>query len=441
MRGKHARPSPAGRVAEQAARLTPALAIAGAMLGPVIHHQAPPVQGIELDGSVTQDGSAAPAGTTTTTASHQQARPRVYVVRPGDTLWGLAQRFYGSGWGWKTIWNANQDTVPDPGQITPGQQLTIPGTGSGQRPAATPDTGTATATQYKNPIGKGLIPSRVDQGVDYTGTGAVYALGDGTITNVRNSGWPGGTFIGLHLSDGPDAGKYVYYAEDINPAVGAGQSLTAGEMIGYATGSGIEVGWAAPPGTGQSMADHTGQTRAGLARGDAGYYPTAYGASFSDLIQSLGGPAGTVKGPVQGTVTTTTGDVHPLAQTASQLAGVPATAAQYIIQAAKALGLPAAVVAAQNYVESHYGTNDGPSTMGAMGPWQFEPYTWPSYSTAPFSQATSWPVSTLAYIAMMKQLLHWSGGNVQMALAAYNAGQGNWQAGLGYANTILAIAG
>jgi soluble lytic murein transglycosylase-like protein len=40
----------------------------------------------------------------------------------------------------------------------------------------------------------------------------------------------------------------------------------------------------------------------------------------------------------------------------------------------------------------------------------------------------------------MKQLLQWSGGNVQQALAAYNAGQGNWQAGLGYANTILAKA-
>lgn len=436
MRGKHARPSPAGRLAGQAARLTPAVALAGAMLGPVTHQQAPPVQGIELDGSVTQDGSAPPAGATTTTASHQQARPRVYVVKPGDTLWGLAQRFYGSGYGWKTIWNANQDKVPDPNQITPGQQLTIPGCGSGQRPAATSDT--ATAARYKNPIGTGLIPGRVDQGVDYTGTGAVYALGNGTITNVWNPGWPGGAFIALHLSNGPNAGKYVYYAEDINPAVAVGQSVTAGEMIGYATGGGIEVGWAAAPGTGQSMADHTGQTRAGLARGDAGCYPTVYGVNFSDLVHSLGGPAGAVTGPVQGS--TTTADVHPLAQTASQLAGVPATAAPYIVRAAKALGLPAAVVAAQNYLESHYGTNDGPSPMGAMGPWQFEPYTWPTYSTAPFSEATSWPVSTLAYIAMMKQLLHWSGGNVRMALAAYDAGQGNWQAGLGYANAILAIA-
>jgi LysM repeat protein len=112
----------------------------------------------------------------------------------------------------------------------------------------------------------------------------------------------------------------------------------------------------------------------------------------------------------------------------------------YIQQAATATGLPLAVVKAQNYVESAYGTNDGPSSAGAMGPWQFISPTWAQYSSAPFSQASDWATSTQAYISYMKQLLHWSGGNVQMALAAYNAGQGNWQAGLGYAQTILAMA-
>jgi LysM repeat protein len=122
-------------------------------------------------------------------------------------------------------------------------------------------------------------------------------------------------------------------------------------------------------------------------------------------------------------------------------ASSPTSVTGYLRQAAQGTGLSESVVAAQNYVESSYGQNVGPSSTGAMGPWQFEPYTWGAYSSAPFSAATDWSTSTQAYIAMMRQLLQWSGGNVRQALAAYNAGQGNWQAGLGYADQILSIAG
>jgi LysM repeat protein len=197
-------------------------------------------------------------------SSVKQAASQTYVVKPGDTLWSIAQRFYGDPFKWRAIYDANQE-ISNPNVIDPGQQLTIPGASS------TPSTDAVSASP-------------------------------------------------VH------------------------QEVLSGPMA-------------------------------------------------------------------------------------------------YIQQAANATGLPLAVVKAQNYVESAYGTNDGPSSAGAMGPWQFMPGTWPLYSSAPFSEAMSWPVSTPAYIAMMKSLLHWSGGNVQMALAAYNAGQGNWQAGLGYANTILAIAG
>ena len=195
--------------------------------------------------------------------------------------------------------------------ISIGQALTIPGSGTaraatnaasatpaqaGDMPSSAP---AQTGDQYKNPIGLGLTPGRVDMGVDYGGAGPVYALGNGKITGVYNPGWPGGGFIGLQLSDG--SGRYVYYAEDISPAVQVGQTVMAGQLIGHATGGGIEVGWAAPPGTGQTMAAASGQDKAGLAQGDPGYYPTAYGVNFSNLIRSLGGPAGIVSGPVQGT--------------------------------------------------------------------------------------------------------------------------------------------
>lgn len=184
--------------------------------------------------------------------------------------------------------------------LVSSQPPTIPGTAATSAASGTPDGATGSAQdQFKDPIGPGLTPERVDMGVDYGGTGPVYALGNGTITNVWNPGWPGGVFIGLQLSDG--SGRYVYYAEDISPAVQVGQAVTGGQLTGYATGGGIEVGWAAPPGTGQTMADLTGQDTAGLAQGDPGYYPTGYGVNFSNLISSLGGPAGIISGPVQGT--------------------------------------------------------------------------------------------------------------------------------------------
>lgn len=136
-------------------------------------------------------------------------------------------------------------------------------------------------------------------GVDYTGAGPLYALGSGTITNVYNSGWPGGKFIGLKL----DTGQYVYYAENLTPRVTVGQRVTAGQTIATAVGSYpyIEVGWAAPPGTGQTMAAATGESAAGQAAGDPGKYSTGYGVSMSNTIQSLGGPAGVLSpGGVQG---------------------------------------------------------------------------------------------------------------------------------------------
>lgn len=162
-------------------------------------------------------------------------------------------------------------------------------------PGVTPLTGLLSG--FKNPIGKGLTPERVDQGVDYGGSGPLYALGSGTVTNVYNSGWPGGTFLTVHL----DSGQYIYYAEDISPLVSVGQKVTAGQHIANATGgsSGIEVGWAAPPGSGSSMAMAAGQAS---PTGDPGEVSTAFGQLMSEVIAALGGPAGILQGKVSGSV-------------------------------------------------------------------------------------------------------------------------------------------
>jgi Transglycosylase SLT domain len=125
----------------------------------------------------------------------------------------------------------------------------------------------------------------------------------------------------------------------------------------------------------------------------------------------------------------------------ASLPPIPSSIASYIQQAATGTGLPEAVVAAQNYIESSFGQNMGPSSTGAEGPWQFEPSTWSAVSSLPFSDATNWADSTTAYVAYMTQLLQEENGNVANALAAYNAGPGNLAAGQGYASQILDLAG
>lgn len=51
---------------------------------------------------------------------------RTHLVLPGQTLWGLAQKYYGSGFNWRIIYNANKDKIKNPNLIFPLQRLVIP---------------------------------------------------------------------------------------------------------------------------------------------------------------------------------------------------------------------------------------------------------------------------------------------------------------------------
>ncbi|MGE3166123.1 MAG: LysM peptidoglycan-binding domain-containing protein [Planctomycetota bacterium] len=52
--------------------------------------------------------------------------PRKYVVQKGDTLYGLARRFYGSGNDWKRIRDANESVLQGREQLKVGATLVIP---------------------------------------------------------------------------------------------------------------------------------------------------------------------------------------------------------------------------------------------------------------------------------------------------------------------------
>ncbi|HET9850417.1 MAG TPA: hypothetical protein VFP35_02220 [Candidatus Saccharimonadales bacterium] len=160
---------------------------------------------------------------------------------------------------------------------------------------------------YQNPLrdvqkNGSLVPQRVDQGVDYGGSGSVYAIGPGTILNISNSGWSvdGGppTFIVYQLSSGPAQGKAVYVAENCIPS----PQLKIGESVDSSTPlctmvdtpPHIEMGWADGSALGQAAAHSSW----GSSVDDLQHY-TAYGLNFSQLLTKLGAPPGTIQSGAQ----------------------------------------------------------------------------------------------------------------------------------------------
>jgi hypothetical protein len=145
---------------------------------------------------------------------------------------------------------------------------------------------------YRNPLRgvAGLVAERIDDGVDFAGTGPVYALGDAVVTGAAadNFGWPGGGWITYRLTGGPGVGLMVYVAEDITPAVVTGQRVSPSTVIGtmFDGGDGIETGWAQPTGlSAESELPQAGDI------GGLGPFPTRIGVNFDELLQSLGVPA------------------------------------------------------------------------------------------------------------------------------------------------------
>lgn len=55
-----------------------------------------------------------------------QSAARTYTTQAGDTLYGIALRYYGQGRYWRVLYQANRSEISNPNLIYAGQVLTIP---------------------------------------------------------------------------------------------------------------------------------------------------------------------------------------------------------------------------------------------------------------------------------------------------------------------------
>ena len=268
-------PSQLQQAAQRAGSAAPAVAVAGALAaGGAVSAVAAavPAGAATQTTQVTQAGASATASQARTSATAAAARTgtgRSYTVRTGDTLSGIAQRFYGHAGDWPYLYRINRGTVSDPNLIYTGEVLRVPTdppasvlTGSYRPRHARAARATSTAASGSSSAGgqQAVVTSSSGHGVSCTGSGgALKPLNYGAIvTFLTAHGYSGNAAAGI-------AGN-IYQESGGNP-----------ESEG--DGGGGLIGWTPLPGgyvTGNPTADLQTQLNAILRFNQiwAQYIPT-----------------------------------------------------------------------------------------------------------------------------------------------------------------------
>ena len=128
---------------------------------------------------------------------------------------------------------------------------------------------------------------RIDQGVDFTGTGPIVAVGDAEILAVGAPGWPEGGGVLYKLLSGSRAGQVVFVNEGVAASVHPGEKVSAGEQIAtFVPGGSIEIGFADADGVPLSHAEYSEGKETQWGREMASFLSGIGGASA--LAPSLG---------------------------------------------------------------------------------------------------------------------------------------------------------
>ena len=107
-------------MAEKAGKAAPAVAIAGALVAlPQSAHAE-----VKTPAKATTVTEQARTAALVTKAAPSASR--TYTVRSGDTLSGIARKFYGNSARWTWIYAANRSKISNPNSIYVGGKLTIP---------------------------------------------------------------------------------------------------------------------------------------------------------------------------------------------------------------------------------------------------------------------------------------------------------------------------
>jgi len=224
------------------------------------------------------EGATPPAATPVAPAADASCASK-YVVRSGDSWFGLASR---AGTSARSLANANDTTLD--GALHPGDELCLPAGASLVDPVNGTGFVTLTALPLQGPCGYGDTwgdargAGRTHEGIDiFAATGQyVYAVADGVLTRRAwdQPGLRAGNAWWLRTADGSASFFYAHLSA-FAPDLEVGSKVKAGQIIGFVGQTGNALGphlhFEIHPGGGRAINPYESVKAAGGCKTGAGY--------------------------------------------------------------------------------------------------------------------------------------------------------------------------